>query len=186
MFTGKIVDRESEEGNFVVDGAKLDTELENIVVSVLETSDEVEIFSWIDTEENSFVFDVSTPDDQSGNVSSLVIETDKELEFFPEKIVPMSERGNFVVNGTKCNAEVENIVIFVLDSGNRVGLLSGISVEEGSIVVDGSRLDGISRKKTDGPVEYDSENFAEDWTDGGNDVVDGTKLDASLEIDVGI
>ena len=187
LFPERIVDRESEEGNFVVDGAKLDTELGNVLVFVLETSDEVDIFSWIKADEISFVFDVSRLDGQSGSVSSLVIETDNELEFFPKKIVDGEpEKGNFVVDGTKRDAEVENIVVFVLDSGNRLGLLSRIGVEENSIVADGSRLDGISRKKTCGLTEYDSENFAEDWTKGGTDAVEGTTLDPSMENSVGV
>ena len=183
----RIVDRESERSNFVVDGAKLDVELENwmVFVFVLETGDNVDMISGNDAGESSFVVNVSRLDDKSGDVFVPEVETGDELELIPERIVDReSERGNFVVDGAELDAELENIVIFVLDSGNGVGLLlllSGIDVEESIIVVDGSRLDDFSWKGTGCPIEFNSENFAEDWTEGGNDVVDGTKLDASLE-----
>ena len=116
----EIVDVESEKDNFVVDGAQLEAELEKIVVFVSETGDDVRIFSGIDAEESSFV-DGSRLDDKSGDVFVPEVETDDELELIPERIVDVEpERGNFVVDGAELDAELENCIVFVLETGDNV------------------------------------------------------------------
>ena len=143
----KIVDGDSEKGNFVVDGAKLDTELENIVVFVLEIGDKVGIFSWIDAEDSRFSVDVSRLDDHSGNVFVPVLITDSELEFIPENIVDgESVEGNFVVNGAKLDTKLENSVVSVLKIGDEVEMFSWIDAEESNFAVDESGIDDKIRE----------------------------------------
>ena len=113
----KIVDDDSEEGNFVENGDKLDTELEYIVVFVLEISDKMEIISWIEAEESNFVADKSRLDDTPGNTFVPIL----ELELITEKIVDReSEEGNSVVDGAELDTELENIVVFVLEISDKI------------------------------------------------------------------